>query len=519
MVQSVKSPPYSERPVPPGLTTATIRTLHSSLEATGGRAGAVARSLGEAIRLGVVQDGQGLPPEIRLADLFGVSPVTLREALAILRRQGLITTRRGRGGGTVVTAPPSWDPLHQFSIQGLRDLGDQRRAVSGMAAYLAAERGLPDELRRLEDHVRRLGDARSVSDWRRADTELSIAVAVAAQSPRLALEEASLLAEVGDLLAMGLEQDDLDVLTGERVALVSAVTGRACGRARTRAEAYVQGQTQRLVRERLRLSSIAASSSAGSLQSAPLDSVLGDLIGVFASLGNLGLAFADLLAKAPGGLSADSLAELRPAIIGLINEHDPLLTGAGIVVAPDLLVDRPLWLEWWWRIGRGPVEALRVNLDPSAPDFHDYPGSEYFRAALGSQAPYVSSPSVDYACTNEYAITLSSPVWSEGRFLGIAGADVLVASIEPLVVPVLTELDRPAALVSRRGRVIASNVGYVLPGQRVDVGEDAIPATTSGLLSWFVVDLDSDDTEDARRRDRKQRGQAAPAIETYRNSD
>src|SRR5262249_38648609 len=76
-----------------------------------------------------------------------------------------------------------------FSTQELRDLGDHRAAVSGMAAKLAAERALPEEVRSLARQVERLGAARTTSERRRADTQFNIEVAAAAQSPRLTQEE------------------------------------------------------------------------------------------------------------------------------------------------------------------------------------------------------------------------------------------------------------------------------------------------------------------------------------------
>ena len=46
------------------------------------------------------------PPERELAERLQVSRATLREAIAALRTAGLVETRRGRGGGTVVTYSP-----------------------------------------------------------------------------------------------------------------------------------------------------------------------------------------------------------------------------------------------------------------------------------------------------------------------------------------------------------------------------------------------------------------------------
>src|ERR1700754_2225508 len=61
--------------------------------------------LAHSIRLGVLVEGDRLPPERELADTFGVSRGTLREAISALRDAGLGESRRGRGGGTFVVPP------------------------------------------------------------------------------------------------------------------------------------------------------------------------------------------------------------------------------------------------------------------------------------------------------------------------------------------------------------------------------------------------------------------------------
>src|SRR5581483_9862673 len=56
----------------------------------------------QAIKLGMVIDGDRLPPERELAERLQVSRVTLREAIAALRDAGYLESRRGRSGGTFV---------------------------------------------------------------------------------------------------------------------------------------------------------------------------------------------------------------------------------------------------------------------------------------------------------------------------------------------------------------------------------------------------------------------------------
>src|SRR6201999_4293955 len=61
--------------------------------------------LAQGIKLGVLIEGDRLPPERELSTTFGVSRVTLREAIKALRDGGLVESRRGRGGGTFVVSP------------------------------------------------------------------------------------------------------------------------------------------------------------------------------------------------------------------------------------------------------------------------------------------------------------------------------------------------------------------------------------------------------------------------------
>ncbi len=234
-----------------GLTTVTVRALLSHLDDSIGRAQAVAHRLSQAIRLGLLLDGEQLPPETKLAEQMGVSTVTLREALAVLREQGLVVTRRGRGGGTFVRAPEDLarelvQKLRQFSTQELRDLGDHRGAVSAMAAKLAAERALPEEVESLSRQVERLGAARTTSERRGADTQFTIEVAAAAQSPRLTQEELR-------LRWLQLDDADHEASVKARRELVAAIEQRRSADARELAEWHVATDTQRLLQLRLQV--------------------------------------------------------------------------------------------------------------------------------------------------------------------------------------------------------------------------------------------------------------------------
>jgi DNA-binding FadR family transcriptional regulator len=202
-----------------------------------GRALLVERRLAEAIRSGVLADGERLPSEADLAQLFGVALVTAREALVALRRHGLVTTVRGRNGGSFVTAPsgdtPADSRLASMSRLELRDRGSYYTVVLTGCAELAAARVDPAEV----DYVRGLVPTDETADvgvWRRAETEFYLAVAALTQSARLTREVIRLEADFGSLLRLPLQDPDHRRATGERLAaLAEALAGGEAETART----------------------------------------------------------------------------------------------------------------------------------------------------------------------------------------------------------------------------------------------------------------------------------------------
>ncbi len=64
----------------------------------------MARDIVDDIVVERLNEGDNLPPETAMLQHYGVSRETLREALRLLEVQGLISIRRGPGGGPIVGA-------------------------------------------------------------------------------------------------------------------------------------------------------------------------------------------------------------------------------------------------------------------------------------------------------------------------------------------------------------------------------------------------------------------------------
>jgi GntR family transcriptional regulator, transcriptional repressor for pyruvate dehydrogenase complex len=238
--------------------------------AAAGRADEVVQRVSQAIQLGLFVDGEQLPPETEFAAQLGVSAMTLREALATLRQQGLVETRRGRTGGTFVRRPaaPSVtalrDRLRGMTTSTLRDLIDEQFAVSGAAAKLAAARASGASVRLLHVLVQQLTGAASLGSRIRADSRFHIEVAIASQSERLTRLEVGLQTQLGELLWLppdtGLTEGagllDPAAAAAEHTAIAEAIAAEDGDQARLLAERHVEGTLQRLTAMRLAMSQI-----------------------------------------------------------------------------------------------------------------------------------------------------------------------------------------------------------------------------------------------------------------------
>ena len=106
--------------------------------------------------------GEKLPPERDLAKLFEVSRPTLREALNILAAAGLLDTHQG-GGSTVksLLEMSSGNPLAELiknERERAMDVVEVRKSIEAYTAFYAAERSLPEDLRKLEKIVEEMAE-------------------------------------------------------------------------------------------------------------------------------------------------------------------------------------------------------------------------------------------------------------------------------------------------------------------------------------------------------------------------
>ncbi|MDQ1546945.1 MAG: hypothetical protein QOH69_1849 [Actinomycetota bacterium] len=179
------------------------------------------------------------------------------------------------------------------------------------------------------------------------------------------------------------------------------------------------------------------------------------------------------VASLAGPIVRDDLLDVRGAISDVLGAHPSFVAGCGVVPAPNLLADAPYWMEWFWSVPDRDPEALRVNLEPAAPDFFDYTTADWFVTPERTGQRHIAGPYVDYVCTNEYATTVALPVQARGEFVGIVALDVTVSGWERRILPALRAIGDPVTLTNASGRVIASTSALRSPGRRIDASDGA----------------------------------------------
>lgn len=157
----------------------------------------------------------------------------------------------------------------------------------------------------------------------------------------------------------------------------------------------------------------------------------------------------------------------RPALMAPAG----LITGSGFVATPGVLSDAPWHLAWWLREihgldrgDRGGVRRLEAVNDPDSDQFRDYRQLEWWKVPERTGRRHVTGPYVDYLCTDDYTVTVTTPVVHEGRMVGVVGIDVHVSRLERAILPILRETAGTGTVVNGTGRVVASSDSHRVTG-------------------------------------------------------
>lgn len=155
----------------------------------------------DAIFEGKIKPGERLPSERELSDIFRTSRVTVRSAILTLRNNGIVTVRKGTGGGTFVAQDLDEEEVTgllrdiiKWKNIGIRDVLGVRGILEPQIAYLAAVDPSVEQTRDIWASIEELEESfASKSTFQSHDENFHKALAAAANNPLLTVFQASLV--------------------------------------------------------------------------------------------------------------------------------------------------------------------------------------------------------------------------------------------------------------------------------------------------------------------------------------
>lgn len=438
---------------------------------------AVVHRLRAAIGLGLLPDGKRLPKEADLATQLGVTTFALREALAELRKQGLLVTKAGKYGGSFVTYPADSEQLEQdelveLSSSELRDVGDWRLMLASHAAAMAAQRASESNIKMLDAYAVRVGEAESSLDARRAHGRFLLELSAAAQSMRMTRAEFAVHEQIDWLFGLALQTaDERDAAAAGLAEIADGVRSRNPQQARAAAESYVSRLLGKLAR--LRFERIAArrdqnDAAVSTTLAGELDAIVTHLV---AALGGFSDDIAPVLAA--GGAFDAVRSRITLVALQRIEAFPAFVKGTGVIAEVGVMPEHPYWIQWWQRTEAGPVADNHHVLDPSREDFYDYEMREFVDIPRREHVPCAYGPYVDYGGVDDFALTITAPIVFGDAFYGVTCVDILVADLESWLSPLLAAAGE-SYLINRENRVIVSNSATHGAGDVLTANDDYV---------------------------------------------
>lgn len=139
----------------------------------------------EALLNGAIRPGDRLPPERSLAQNFGVSRPSVREALRVLEVFGVVVARQGtgQGSGSIVTDSAATGltsalRLHTALLQiPTREIVEVRVILETHAARSAATLATAEQTEELREIVSKMAAAADIESFHKLDTDFHVSLA------------------------------------------------------------------------------------------------------------------------------------------------------------------------------------------------------------------------------------------------------------------------------------------------------------------------------------------------------
>jgi GntR family transcriptional repressor for pyruvate dehydrogenase complex len=198
-----------------------------------------------------LRDGELLPPENQLCEIFGVSRSILREAIRVLASKGLVEVRQGYG--TLVCVPKIDIPeeavgtylkTNTFSLSQIMEI---RTPIEIEVARLAAERRKETHLQMMEESLRIFHSlAENVEIYANADRDFHRAMIDATGNPLFGIIIHSIMRYLQLSRQLAIRHFGLIPIIQEHQAIFEAIKNKEAMAAATKMKEHMDGALSRI---------------------------------------------------------------------------------------------------------------------------------------------------------------------------------------------------------------------------------------------------------------------------------
>ncbi len=166
-------------------------------------------------------------------------------------------------------------------------------------------------------------------------------------------------------------------------------------------------------------------------------------------------------------IASRDITQIITTVEGVLADAESYMVGAGVVFTPGALSDQQMYLEWRHYGDKGELIPLELNFYQGSKSYYDYTNRSWFKEPHETGMAYIEGPYIDLFGQNNYILTFAVPVLVDDEFVGIAGADIVLAELEEALTASLLGAKASLVIITNDARVVASSSADWSPGEIV----------------------------------------------------
>lgn len=182
-------------------------------------------------------------------------------------------------------------------------------------------------------------------------------------------------------------------------------------------------------------------------------------------------------------IGAQDLQQGKQRMVRALSNAHPIVSTMGVVIDAGVMETVPHWIECIERDADGVIYTTKNGVIPWRGAFYDYLNADWMSLPREGHGRVAVGPYVDL---DRYLLTLSCPIRTEERFLGVVAGDFLLDDFERMLAPLLSKAVIDCGVFNSEHRVLVSNSATFPVGELVATARLKRKRYPCGDAGWYV---------------------------------